>query len=112
MGPGTGAELTLSTIGDWRAIMRTIESLTPKTLPGVLTRYHAVSFGWIVAGLVECVVAKFRSEIAELLNTRVLKVDWRHAHPEVCREEDCRSPEHCGTFVACCGFFFEISALS
>ncbi len=51
-------DLSLASIGDWRAVMQALEKATPVDVPGTVTRYHMLSFGWIVAGLVEFVDVK------------------------------------------------------
>ncbi len=50
--PETPKELTWDTWGDWDAVVRSIEAITPVHKPGTVMAYHGINFGWVIAELV------------------------------------------------------------
>ncbi|HET7738914.1 MAG TPA: serine hydrolase domain-containing protein, partial [Tepidiformaceae bacterium] len=57
---------SLETLTDWDGGIRWVESLEPAWEPGTATGYHAVTWGWLVGGLVQQVTGRhIRDLIAE-----------------------------------------------
>eukprot|EP00898_Chlorokybus_atmophyticus_P007389 jgi/Chlat1/7651/Chrsp64S09158 len=45
-------------MSDWQAMLRAVADASPQHAPGAETQYHALSFGWIVGGLLEELITK------------------------------------------------------
>ena len=50
--PQTPEELTWDQWGDWDAVVRAMENITPQHQPGTVIAYHSINFGWVIAELV------------------------------------------------------------
>jgi CubicO group peptidase (beta-lactamase class C family) len=65
-------DLQLDHLTDWKAGLAWVAGGTPAWEPGTVTAYHAVTFGWLVGGIVEGATGRnftdvWRSQIAEPL---------------------------------------------
>eukprot|EP00730_Choanoeca_flexa_P002996 TRINITY_DN11255_c0_g1_i2.p1 TRINITY_DN11255_c0_g1~~TRINITY_DN11255_c0_g1_i2.p1 ORF type:complete len:1009 (+),score=297.20 TRINITY_DN11255_c0_g1_i2:259-3027(+) len=68
-----GPDTKLADLCDWDKMIEAMANSTPGTTPGKVTRYHILSFGWLVGGLVQAVTKKHlrdfvRSNISEPLD--------------------------------------------
>ena len=50
--PDTPADLTWDKWGDWDAVVRAMEQITPTHEPGAVLAYHGFNYGWVVSELV------------------------------------------------------------
>lgn len=50
--PETPRELTWDQWGDWDAVVKAMENITPQYEPGRVIAYHSINFGWVIAELV------------------------------------------------------------
>lgn len=60
---------------DWEGIIRYLEQATPAHPPGERTEYHALTFGWLVAGLIHKITGK---TYQQLLDSLKRKLDIEH----------------------------------
>jgi aarF domain-containing kinase len=70
------ANTKLNQLCDWKTMLEVLEHAEPSAAPGAVTRYHILSFGWLVGGLVEKVTQThfrdfIRETIAKPLNIEV-----------------------------------------
>ena len=50
---------------DWQAMLRAYEAARPRFAPGTATAYQALSFGWLLGGLIEKVTGQALPEVFE-----------------------------------------------
>ena len=101
-----GPATKLGELCDWDTMLKVVAEAKPGTTPGKVTRYHILSFGWLVGGLVQAITKQHlrdfvRDNIAEPLALEVRETckvvarvetgggDWRCLQP-ACLTVECR----------------------
>merc|ERR1712071_448067 len=67
-------KVTIDTLLDWSHMKKVVENAQPRHAPGEDTQYHALSFAWIVGGIIEAVTGRpyeeYLNDIMEPLNLK------------------------------------------
>lgn len=64
-----------SHMNDWNYMMRAMENASPEHTPGKTNGYHALTFGWLIGGLVEQVTGRPFNDVLQETLTVPLKLD-------------------------------------
>lgn len=75
-----GMDVSFGELCSWRGMLKRLEESTPETTPGLVTRYHILSYGWLVGGLIQAVTGAHlrdfcRMEFALPLHIEVCMTD-------------------------------------
>ena len=60
---------------DWQAMLSAFEKATPRFAPGTATAYQAMSFGWLIGGVIEKVLQKPLAEVMQQYLVEPLQLD-------------------------------------
>ncbi|MBI5949276.1 MAG: beta-lactamase family protein [Chloroflexi bacterium] len=66
--------LTVDFVADWEAGLRWIEEGVPAWEPGTATGYHALTYAWVVGGIIQHASGRHIKEVVETEIARPLKV--------------------------------------
>ena len=60
---------------DWQAMLSAFEKATPRFAPGTATAYQAMSFGWLIGGVIEKVLQKPLAKVMQQYLVEPLQLD-------------------------------------